>query len=84
MTFPFTRRLRPEHTLESYALAMEQGADFIECDVVLTKDLVPVCHHEPLVSGTTDADDKVSSRHVWMEHACVCACLGGGTVPYLQ
>lgn len=28
------------------------------CDVVLTKDLVPVCRHEPLVSGTTDADKK--------------------------
>ena len=35
------------------------GADFIECDVVLTKDLVPVCRHEPLLSDTTDADAKV-------------------------
>lgn len=29
----------PEHTVEAYQLAIEQGADFIECDVVVTKDL---------------------------------------------
>lgn len=51
----------PEHTLEAYQRAIDQGADFIECDVVLTKDLVPVCRHEPLVSGTTDADIKFPS-----------------------
>ena len=28
----------PEHTLEAYRLAIIQGADFIECDVVVTKD----------------------------------------------
>lgn len=28
----------PEHTVEGYKLAVEQGADFIECDVVVTKD----------------------------------------------
>ncbi|KAG2435711.1 hypothetical protein HXX76_006909 [Chlamydomonas incerta] len=49
---------RPDHTAEGYQLAIDLGADFIECDVVLTKDLVPVCRHEPLVSGTTDADAK--------------------------
>ena len=30
--------LLPEETAEAYSLAVEQGADFIECDVVLTKD----------------------------------------------
>jgi glycerophosphoryl diester phosphodiesterase len=30
----------PEHTLEAYALAIAQGADFVECDVVPTKDCV--------------------------------------------
>lgn len=38
--------LRPEHTLESYALAIEQGADFIEPDLVATKDGVLVARHE--------------------------------------
>jgi hypothetical protein len=102
--------------MASYELAIKMGADFIECDVVLTKDLVPVraaarllttprrtsrarparggaaldpcphhshintigkrqaatqcilpsppqiCRHEPLLSGTTDADAKVPTR----------------------
>jgi glycerophosphoryl diester phosphodiesterase len=47
----------PEHTLEAYTLAIEQGADFIEPDVVLTKDSVLVCRHEPMLSGTTNVAD---------------------------
>lgn len=35
--------------------ALVQGADFIECDVVLTKDCQPICRHEPDISHTTDA-----------------------------
>ena len=34
------------------------GADFIECDVVLTKDLQPVCRHEPKLDDSTDAASK--------------------------
>ena len=49
--------LRPEHTLASYTLAIEQGADFIEQDLVLTKDCVLVCRHEPMLSGTTNVAD---------------------------
>lgn len=49
--------LRPEHTLESYTLAIEQGADFIEPDLVMTKDSVLVCRHEPMLSGTTNVAD---------------------------
>eukprot|EP00892_Ulva_mutabilis_P008511 jgi/Ulvmu1/6031/UM027_0006.1 len=52
----------PEHTVEAYQLAIEQGADFIECDVVVTKDLKLICRHEPLLSGTTDADAKFPDR----------------------
>ena len=44
----------PEHTLASYKLAIELRADYIEPDVVLTKDLVLVCRHEPMLSGTTN------------------------------
>ena len=32
-----------------------QGADFIECDAVLTKDCEFICRHEPLLSNTTNA-----------------------------
>lgn len=45
---------RPEHTLESYALAIEQGADFIEPDLVATKDGALIARHEPLLDDTTD------------------------------
>jgi glycerophosphoryl diester phosphodiesterase len=45
---------RPEHTLLSYSLAIEQGADFIEPDLVPTKDGVLVARHENEISGTTD------------------------------
>ncbi|MFZ5725205.1 MAG: glycerophosphodiester phosphodiesterase [Pseudomonadota bacterium] len=45
---------RPEHTLASYRLAIEQGADFIEPDLVLTRDGVLVARHENEISETTD------------------------------
>ncbi|BAY89984.1 MULTISPECIES: esterase-like activity of phytase family protein [unclassified Tolypothrix] len=41
---------RPEHTLESYKLAIEQGADFIEPDLVVTKDGVLIARHEPALA----------------------------------
>jgi glycerophosphoryl diester phosphodiesterase len=48
---------RPEHTLGSYALAARMGADFIEPDLVITKDGVLVARHEPEIGGTTDVAD---------------------------
>jgi glycerophosphoryl diester phosphodiesterase len=45
---------RPEHTLASYELAARMGADFIEPDLVSTKDGVLVARHEPEIGGTTD------------------------------
>jgi glycerophosphoryl diester phosphodiesterase len=44
----------PEHTLEAYALAIEQGADVIEPDLVFTKDGVLVARHDHYLSTTTD------------------------------
>lgn len=49
---------RPEHTIASYTLAIEQGADYIEPDLVLTKDGVLVARHENEISETTDVADK--------------------------
>ena len=46
--------LRPEHTLASYAVAIEDGADFVEPDLVSTKDGVLVIRHENEIGGTTD------------------------------
>ncbi len=48
---------RPEHTLASYELAARQGADFVEPDLVITRDGVLVARHEPEISGTTDVAD---------------------------
>ena len=48
---------RPEHSLAAYRLAIEQGADFIEPDRVMTKDDVLVIRHENEISGTTDVAD---------------------------
>ncbi|ABD11799.1 glycerophosphoryl diester phosphodiesterase [Frankia casuarinae] len=45
---------RPEHTLASYELAARLGADFVEPDLVSTRDGVLVCRHEPEIGGTTD------------------------------
>jgi glycerophosphoryl diester phosphodiesterase len=45
---------RPEHTLEGYELAVRLGADYIEPDLVPTKDGVLVVRHENELSGTTD------------------------------
>ncbi|MCT2586006.1 glycerophosphodiester phosphodiesterase [Actinophytocola gossypii] len=48
---------RPEHTLASYELAARMGADYIEPDLVTTKDGVLVARHEPEIGGTTDVAD---------------------------
>jgi glycerophosphoryl diester phosphodiesterase len=45
---------RPDHTLEGYKLAIEMGADFIEPDLVATKDGELIARHEPNITGTTD------------------------------
>lgn len=51
--------LRPEHTLASYGKAIADGADFIEPDLVMTRDGVPVARHENEISGTTDVASHV-------------------------
>jgi glycerophosphoryl diester phosphodiesterase len=44
----------PEHTLASYFIAIEQGADYIEPDLVMTRDGALVARHENEIGGTTD------------------------------
>lgn len=48
---------RPEHTLGSYETAARLGADFIEPDLVSTRDHILVARHEPAIGGTTDVAD---------------------------
>lgn len=53
---------RPEHTIASYELAIAMGADFIEPDLVMTKDGILMARHENEISGTTDAAEKFPDR----------------------
>jgi glycerophosphoryl diester phosphodiesterase len=53
---------RPEHTLEAYALAIAQGADYIEPDLVITRDGVLVARHENEIGGTTDVASRFPDR----------------------
>jgi glycerophosphoryl diester phosphodiesterase len=52
----------PEHTLESYALALQCGADAVEQDLHLTKDGAVVCLHDFTLERTTDAKDIFTTR----------------------
>jgi len=53
---------RPEHTLAAYDLAIAMGADFVEPDLVRTKDGVLVARHENEIGGTTDAARRFPER----------------------
>ena len=48
----------PEHTLQAYALAIQQGAHFIEPDLVMTRDGHLIARHEPMLDTTTDVASK--------------------------
>ena len=52
----------PEHTLEAYALAIEQGAHYIEADLVMTADGVLIARHENNLADTTDVAEKFPGR----------------------
>lgn len=61
---------RPEHTLAAYKLAIAQGADFIEPDLVVTRDGILIARHEPMLAvlnadgslNTTDTSTDVYQR----------------------
>ena len=55
----------PEHTLTSYFIAMQDGADYVEPDLVMTKDGVLVARHENEIGGTTNVAEhpEFASRH---------------------
>lgn len=65
---------RPEHTLASYQLAIQQGADFIEPDLVVTKDGVLIARHEPALAvvkadGTIDFGNTTTDVYLRPEFA---------------
>lgn len=52
----------PEHTLDAYRLALEQGADFVEQDLAVTKDGILICLHDPSLERTTDVETVFPDR----------------------
>jgi glycerophosphoryl diester phosphodiesterase len=58
----------PEHTLASYQLAIEMGADFVEQDLAVTKDGVLICLHDASLERTTNVEqlfpDRVSTQTI--------------------
>src|SRR5262245_39488132 len=54
----------PEHTLAAYQLALDQGADFVEQDLALTKDGVLICLHDTTLERTTNVEDVFPDRFV--------------------
>ena len=79
----------PENTLAAFARAAEMGARWVECDVRLTADRVPVVIHDATLDRTTDLTGAVADRTVaaiarldagaWFGPACL-----GEPVPTLQ
>ncbi|MEO5821948.1 MAG: glycerophosphodiester phosphodiesterase family protein [Vicinamibacteraceae bacterium] len=54
----------PEHTIAAYTLALEQGADYVEQDLTLTRDGVLVCLHDDTLERTTDVETRFPDRAV--------------------
>jgi glycerophosphoryl diester phosphodiesterase len=52
----------PEHTLEAYAAAYFMGSDYIEQDLVMTKDGVPICLHDIFLEPTTNVEELFPGR----------------------
>ena len=52
----------PEHTLAAYRLAMEQGADYVEQDLAVTRDGVLICLHDDSLDRTTDVEEVFPDR----------------------
>jgi len=52
----------PEHTLVAYQLAIEQGADFVEQDLAVTRDGVLICLHDASLERTTNVEELFPGR----------------------
>jgi glycerophosphoryl diester phosphodiesterase len=73
----------PEHTLASYALALLQGADYIEPDLVSTRDGVLVARHENEIGGTTDVAERPEFEERKRTPGFAVGSRGPGTFPRL-
>jgi glycerophosphoryl diester phosphodiesterase len=76
----------PENTLESFAQALAAGAEALEFDVHVTRDGVPVVHHDPTLDRTTSGGGPVAGRTLAENHLLDDGARftsdGGRTFPY--
>lgn len=56
----------PEHTMASYRLALEQGADYVEQDLAVTSDGVLICLHDETLERTTNVEQVFPDRRPWL------------------
>jgi glycerophosphoryl diester phosphodiesterase len=56
----------PEHTLAAYRLAMEQGADYVEQDLAVTRDGRLICLHDDSLERTTNVEELFPDRKPWL------------------
>jgi glycerophosphoryl diester phosphodiesterase len=56
----------PEHTLAAYRLAMEQGADYVEQDLAVTRDGALICLHDDTLERTTNVEELYPDRKPWL------------------
>ncbi len=54
----------PEHTIDAYTLAIQQGADYVEQDLAVSKDGVLVCIHDRSLERTTDVETLFPDRFI--------------------
>jgi glycerophosphoryl diester phosphodiesterase len=54
----------PEHTLTAYRLAIEQGADYVEQDLAITRDGILICLHDDTLERTTNVEEVYPDRGV--------------------
>lgn len=58
----------PEHTLAAYRLALQQGADFVEQDLAVTRDGVLICLHDPSLERTTNVEELFPARFTEIDY----------------
>ena len=82
LTFDGSRQVFDENTLEAFGRANEVGADFLESDIHVTKDMVPVLYHDPDLKRLTGKKTLVSALSLFELQQIKLPF--GGTIPTLE
>ncbi|CAB4552692.1 MAG: glycerophosphodiester phosphodiesterase [Actinobacteria bacterium] len=82
LVFQGSRQVVDENTLDAFELALEAGADYLETDLQLTKDLVPVLFHDPDLTRLVGSKTPISALS--LEELKQIELPFGGKIPTLQ